>query len=381
MHATESIEFLSPGVLLTIVCLVSLVAFFIFMPAKQVLTKTNGATGANKTPSTQNGGNSSANPGGSAPNLHGTFIPSTGLLCGNSEQGYPFDNEFASGLFLATHRPTYDKALDKSGDWIYGEHYKGRKRLWEHRLQICFKKPIPRGGLRFGIELEEYVPLNKPTKKLMEGVVSMLRRVVGNDLYHSVGDNPKEVDGELERPVFAMPLWAFDQFIETPEGETPPDLADPQFCHFGHLRTADRGAFVDIMNTLDLQVGKTYTFAFWGISQFLDAVRWEVKGVVPLVPVDFNTFCGKPPVHLVLYTLNDSEQETRHLQSRKNYCFRLPFWSSKKPPSLDVIRSLVPERAEVDREDNGVKQRKSFVSKVGGAFSCCAAPHRVQREG
>ena len=33
------------------------------------------------------------------------------------------------------------------------------------------------------------------------------------DLYHSVGDDPWKTSGETERPVFTMPLWAFDSTI------------------------------------------------------------------------------------------------------------------------------------------------------------------------
>merc|ERR1712211_39824 len=81
--------------------------------------------------------------------------------------------------------------------------------------------------------------------------------------------------------------------------------------------------------------GPTYTFAFWGISQFMDQINWTMIKVIPFSSIDFNVFCGAPPVHLVLYTLREGEEgdsDTRHLQSRKSYLFQLAFWSSKCPP-------------------------------------------------
>jgi len=315
------------------------------------------------------------------PNLHGAFIPSMPWhIRGNNHRGTTFDNEFASGLILVTHRPTWDKALDKSGDWIYGAHYKGRKRLWEHRLMFRFKQEVPAGRVVFGLELEEYVPFNMATQKLIKGTVAILRSVIGSGLYDSVGDDPKTTAGEVERPVFAMPLLAFDQFIETPEGEEPPDLHDPLFSEYGRLRTTNRAEYCKMMDELDLKVGPAYTFSFYGISQFLDLVQWQVLKVVPMVPIDFNTFCGKPPVHLVVYTLSDPVNgETRHLQSRKSYYLRMPLWSSKKPPSQEVINALLPERKkEPDPEESGFKQRKGLMAKVSGAISCCMSPERVR---
>merc|ERR1712048_931480 len=155
----------------------------------------------------------------------------------------------------------------------------------------------------FGIELDDYVPLPAASKRLMGLVVAALRRVVGSDLYHSVGDDPKTTAGPQEKPVFAMPLWAFDQFIVTPEGEKAPSLTDPRFHEFGMKRADDRAAYVKEISALELKSGPTYTFSFWGISQFLDNINWEITGVVPFTKINFNQFCGRPPVHLVMYSL------------------------------------------------------------------------------
>mmetsp|Transcript_62219 Transcript_62219/g.157173 ORF Transcript_62219/g.157173 Transcript_62219/m.157173 type:complete len:382 (+) Transcript_62219:96-1241(+) len=307
------------------------------------------------------------------PNLQGTFIPSTGLVEGNTQHPAEFENDNCSGLLLALHRPTWNKALDKSCDYPYGDHFKGRKRLWEIRLQFRFKQDVQK-PMRFGIELEDYVPMNAASKKLMGLTVSALRQVAGNDLYHSPGDDPRKTPEPHEKPVFSMPLWACDQFVVTPEDEQPPDLTDPAFSEFGTKRVDDRAAFMAEMSALELRTGPTYTFAFWGISQFLDDIKWEVTKVIPFKNIDFNTFCGRPPVHVVMYTLKDSDDdERRHLQSRKDYYFRLAFWSSRKPPSQDKMRTLLPKDDSKSLESGtGAKKRKGWSQRISGMFACCA---------
>jgi len=310
-------------------------------------------------------------PGG--PKMQYAFIPSElGVLEANSERPWPFENEHCSGCFLPMHRPSHDKALDKSADWRYGHVFKGRKRIWEMRLQMNFKHDVTE-PLRFGIELEDYVPLNAATRRLMGITVAAIRSMAGDDLYHSIGDNPKQTEGELEKPVFSLPLWAFDQFIVTPEGEEPPDLTDPHFLQFGFRRTDDRPAFMKEMNEMRLKAGPTYTFAFWGISQFLDGIQWRIQKVVPFKPIDFNLFCGTPPVHIMLYTLDQNTTEKRHLQSRKRYYFRLAFWSSPKPPTVEKLRKLLP--ASVDAT-YGRALSKTMPSRGWGGdfarmFACC----------
>jgi len=280
--------------------------------------------------------------------LEGAFIPSTGLVSNNTSEPLPFENDWCSGLFLPMHRPTHDPALERSGKYPDGYHFANRKRLWEMRLQMTLKTEVPNRPWKFGIELEEYVPLSWSSRMAMSAVVGALKQALGSSrdesssIYHSPGDDPKKVQEPHEKPMFVMPLWAFDQFILTEEGEEPPKLTNPEFFTLGEHRVNNRKQFIKNMLALNMRPGPTYTFAFWGISKFLDIINWSVK--LTARNIDFNTFCGTPPVHVVLYTLKpkecyddiDSEQQpdTRHLQSRKDYLFRVAFWSSmKRPPS------------------------------------------------
>merc|ERR1712176_1084496 len=113
-----------------------------------------------------------------------------------------------------------------------------------------------------------------------------------------------------------------------------------------------------------------------GISQFTDAVNWSISGVLPM-SIDFNTFCGRPPVTVCLYTLKsglEKEGDTRHLESRKNYYFRLEFWSSKKPPTRQDIAKLFPDQEDMPQTaaSSTTRQRRSFLAP----FACCAAQGR-----
>lgn len=308
------------------------------------------------------------------PRLMGTFIPSAGLIESNLPVPTPFENQHCSGEFLPLHRPTHDKALDRSGDYPYADHFKGRKRLWEMRWTFRFKHDVT-DGMRFGIELDQYVPVNASTRWLMEMAVGLLAQTAGKELYHSPGDDPGRVLGELEKPVFTMPMFAFDQIVVTPAGEDPPSLTDPAFADLGIKRSDDRAAFIREVSNMKLKPGAVYTFAFWGISQFLDVIKWEMQKIVPFKSFDFNLMCKAPPVNLVLYTVKEEElqDDKRHLQDKKTYYFRLAFWSSMKPPPMQRLRELVPSLTNEIMAESVPKQLKGWAMLSQTMFGGCCA--------
>merc|ERR1712062_432449 len=123
-----------------------------------------------------------------------------GCPADNVTQAWPFDNLNASGTFLPLHRPTYSKEVDKSGEYPYAWHFNNRKRTWEMRIQFRFKREVKTSEMVFGIELDEFVPLDAVTDRMMKFTIGVLRHAVGNQLYHSQGDDPMKVQGEPERP-------------------------------------------------------------------------------------------------------------------------------------------------------------------------------------
>jgi len=299
------------------------------------------------------------------------------FIVADAPEAYCWENEYCSGKYLPMFRPTADPSKDKPGIYPYHAQFKGRKRLWEQRMQFKFKKtPEGDGGLRFGIQLAEYVPLGPWAVRSMKVVIAALRRVVGQDLYHSPGEPPKSGQ-ESELPTFVMPLWAFDQFIVTPEGEDPPDLHDPHFGSFGMHRVDDRKKFIEELSQLEFKPGCTYTFSCWGVSQFVDCVRWTIAKVLP-VSIDFNTFCSRPPVTVCCYSLRSgslTEADQRHLESRKQYYFRCEAWATKKAPSRQQIKDLFPMLQLEENPSNDVHKKRSWMNFK--FLACCSGPRKL----
>eukprot|EP00930_Biecheleria_cincta_P015531 TRINITY_DN12922_c0_g3_i1.p1 TRINITY_DN12922_c0_g3~~TRINITY_DN12922_c0_g3_i1.p1 ORF type:complete len:309 (+),score=52.32 TRINITY_DN12922_c0_g3_i1:216-1142(+) len=208
------------------------------------------------------------------PHEEGVMIPSHGLILGNSPEASPFRNENGHGKFLVMHRATHDRQLDKSGNYQYGSYFHGKKRLWEARVQFNFTNPPKVKDLYFGVELGAYVPMNAATKAMMATMVRTLKNVVGDQIHHSPGDNPERATGELEQPVFVMPMFAFDQYIVTPENETPPDLGDEIIPELGSKRVGRVGEFKKELNELELKVYDAIFAWLWGSPP----TRWPLQG-------------------------------------------------------------------------------------------------------
>eukprot|EP00928_Gymnodinium_smaydae_P021316 TRINITY_DN18300_c0_g2_i1.p1 TRINITY_DN18300_c0_g2~~TRINITY_DN18300_c0_g2_i1.p1 ORF type:complete len:325 (-),score=66.92 TRINITY_DN18300_c0_g2_i1:35-1009(-) len=237
------------------------------------------------------------------------------------------------------HRPTHDAQCERSKRYPFSGYLAGKKRLWELRFQVRFKQR-PAGQIFFGVELDKFVPVSGLARQAQKALVSACKGVVG-ECYHSVGDDPDRTWGELEVPMFVMPLWAFDYFHVASAGEEPPRL-DGDLSSVGMRRTDGVSNYIKAMQAAiaDISTDKVYTFSFWGISQFLDVLRWEVSGgLIPGMTIDFDKLCGAPPVFLTMYALPENEsQDKRHLRSRQRRFFRAEIWSALRPPSADRKR-------------------------------------------
>lgn len=302
------------------------------------------------------------------PHLEGVLLPPTQILFNNSADAFPFENEFCKGRCLALHRPA---EVDGEDD-LYADFFASRRRLWELRVQLEFKVPPP-GTLWIGLELDDYAFVQYSAKKLMDSAVATARKLCGMDVYHSTGDDPKKYWGELERPVCVLPLWCADQLIFTPPGETPPLLSGDDLPDCGIHRRTDKAAFSNKARR-KLQVGPTYTLCFWSCSALVDGLRWVLR--IGRTTVDLDKLCGAPPVHLVMYSLQDPadcgpEHEHqkdvtlavfngKHAQTWKTYYLRLAFWSSKNRPRGERLRRLLGKPEPVRKRD---LRKQSFLEK------------------
>jgi hypothetical protein len=273
---------------------------------------------------------------------------------------YHFETDVCKGRALHIERATWDPAHDVSEKYPFGYVFKDKSIKWEKRIQLNFTHATE-GTLRFGIELDAYAPVSVFGKIAMKAVVGALKLIVGNELYHSVGDDPESTVGEAERPVFGMPMWALDRIIETPAGEEPPSLTDPNFLTMG-MNRHDKG-FRERMENIKFRPGPTYTISFSSISSMLDIALWKISGAFRGATVDMDLFCGRPPLHVVMYALQpppaDSQWDGRHLDSRKHYIFHIAFWSSLRPPPSWRLQQLMPNAKPSKEHGDVTKQSRT----------------------
>lgn len=244
-----------------------------------------------------------------------------------------WENDLCQVKLLAMHRPTHDSEREKDGDYPFSWHLRGRKRNWELRMQLQFKV-LPKEPLFFALELSRFVEVSGVTRQVQKALVAACQ--AAGECYHSNGQDPSTLlaGREPEPPTFAMPLYAFDQFEVSRKG-TEPDLSG-DLESVGMRRSDGAKNYMAALKKAlaELTTEHVYTFCFWGVSQFLDCIRWEITGgIVPGMTVDFNRLCGSPPVYFSVYELNDSGSEKRHLKSRKRSYFRVAAWSALQPPA------------------------------------------------
>lgn len=284
----------------------------------------------------------------------------------NAPTATSFDCDSASGSMLILHRPTADKSLAASGKYPYGEHMHGRKRLWEYRWQVSFKTPV-QGQVFIGLEQDKYEPVSWAKRCVGGNVVAALRHGSGGTMYQSYGDDPAQTKGEVERPAVVFLLSIVDQLVVTPSGEMPPSLSDPSFSSFGITKANSRSGFRTAMAGLELVPGPTYTFGFWCVSQFADAIGWRAPARNLLPAVKFRDLGVFPPCYFVMYALKPrsihEQNDCRHLDSNKVYAFRSAYWSTLEPPDAARARELQHVKNPMP-----VAQEKTTGH---GFFGCC----------
>jgi len=259
-----------------------------------------------------------------------------------------FDSGICHGSWLCVHKPTFEPDRMQSGKYPLAEHFHQRKRLWEWRLQLRFRDTVSADSVRFGCEQDRYYHVGTVERYISSSVISLLRHASADNMYQTHGEDPASVQGEAERPTIAFPLWVMDQLIVTEEGEEAPRLDDPDFSTYGIIRAENRKGMQQALSGLVFQPGRTYTFGFWCIAQFVDAIGWKVpaRGVIP--EVKLNEIGTHPPIYVTMYLLRPQEQwtdvqgrrDTRHLDSRKIYIWRVSLWSSALPPPLERQKEL-----------------------------------------
>ncbi|CAE7656943.1 unnamed protein product [Symbiodinium sp. CCMP2592] len=138
-----------------------------------------------------------------------------------------------------------------------------------------------------------------------------------------------------------MPLWAFDQFVVSEVGEEPDLCGD--LANVGMRRSEGLKAYVNELEKVveNFSTDKVYTFCIWGVSQFLDCIRWEARGIIPGMTFGFSRFGLKAPLTIAIYEMPGEHPDPRHLRSRKRYYLNVAMWSALHPPEGDKLKELI----------------------------------------
>eukprot|EP00440_Ansanella_granifera_P039133 gb/GFBE01042453.1/.p1 GENE.gb/GFBE01042453.1/~~gb/GFBE01042453.1/.p1 ORF type:complete len:408 (+),score=78.47 gb/GFBE01042453.1/:1-1224(+) len=310
--------------------------------------------------------------------LRWSFLPSNGVHFANLQQTQDFENDMCSVKCVAMHRPTHEPQREETGDYPYSWHLAGRKRLWEIRIQLRFKR-VPTSKIYFGIELSDCAEASAMGRHLKAVLVRAVQSVVGADFYYTDGETPSQVgEGEeAEPPTFVMPLWAFDQFVVSEVGQEPDLTGDLEGV--GMRRTEGLKAYVRELKACieGFSTDKVYTFSIWGVSQFLDCMRWEAKGIIPGMSFPFSRFGLRPPLNIAIYEIPGIYPDKRHLVSRKRYYLSVAMWSMLEPPGADKLRELLGDHVDARKSDSSTKQRRqSPLTRAMDVFACCGGGGR-----
>lgn len=308
----------------------------------------------------------SVHPQGYQDPLRWSFLPSNGVQRANTLESTKYENDLCELKCLAMHRPTHELWREASSDYPYAWHLHGRKRLWEIRVQMRLKQ-VPSSKLYFGIELPDCEAASTTARQMKAVLIRAIQGVIG-DFYYSDGEDPAEVTPgeEVEPSTFVMPLCAFDQFVVSEVGEEPEITGD--LSNVGMRRSDGLKAYVkELQKCVEhFSKDKVYTFCIWGVSQFLDCIRWEARGIFPGMAVNFSRFGLKPPLNIAIYEMPGDHPDARHLRSRKRYYLNVAMWSTLQPPEKKKLEELIGPQ-EVAPET-----RPRHTLRSMDVFACCS---------
>lgn len=249
----------------------------------------------------------------------------------NTRTPTPIENEHFQGSFLFMHRA--DEEMSEES-FPYASYFAKKTRRWELRIQGRFRRR-PKGKLYAGMVLEDFdysLQQSWSSTILANVATPIIQSVLGQAIYFSWGDRCEDSarpDAELASMV--ADLTGFDQVITTEPGEQPPDMTG-DIDHLGYRRNGMRmEEYREVLEriTNDFNTEDVYTLCFWGISRFVDVITGALLGINPLGSLSINSFLEEWPAHMVMYFLEDAEDDDpRHLERRKSYCVDIMFWST-----------------------------------------------------
>mmetsp|Transcript_83415 Transcript_83415/g.253047 ORF Transcript_83415/g.253047 Transcript_83415/m.253047 type:complete len:557 (-) Transcript_83415:204-1874(-) len=269
----------------------------------------------------------------------------------NARRPSRIDNDHFAGSFLFMHRLPDEGPSGPTTEAPYQGHFTHRTRRWEARVQGRFRRK-PTGRLYTGCVLEDFdysIEQSWAATTLAAAVVPLLEAVVGERFYFSWGTRGEAAEEEDAEPATIVTnLAGTDQVIVTPATEPVPGI-DSDISDLGLRRNAMSGAeyrqaVQQVVEEIDTQ--STYTFCVWGCSRYIDVMSSSF--IAPaLGSVSYAGFLDEWPAHFILYSLEDDEDDPRHLERKKTYFVDVMVWSSDMHlPKLPLRYSFEDEKRQ-----------------------------------
>lgn len=257
-------------------------------------------------------------------------------------------------------------------------YFRGKKRLWELRVQITLKTSFPVSDIRLGVSPYQRQEFGRRQELLHRWLIGVVCTAL-DGLYNTPGDNPTgRASHDVELPQTSVPLCEVDQYIEHVAGQKP-SLTDSNFPQLGRKKVTNPSAFRQNLSRRTFEAGETHTFAVWGPSFALDLASWSFASLPVFSGRTFDLGNGPPPVFLALYRLKPAvDGEKRHLESRKQTFMRIAGWSSSYPPlpvRMQEMLAVSGGKASLENrslDDVALRPVRSGVTVAWASSLCCA---------
>lgn len=197
--------------------------------------------------------------------------------------------------------------------------FEGKERRFEFRLQGRLKTDADQ--IFFGAEFHEPIEITRILRSSMKIGIPLVKSLNATRgvWFHNCPEHRQLSNDDEERQHFVWPLFAADVLIQTPAGQTPPDLTESFESTPIHERKQVS------FNTAD-----TYTLCYW--SKYADFLRWSLVNMP-------SSFMNRPfedpiksqPAVLVAYRL--LHPTGGHNQQNIRYLARLVFTNTRRSHS------------------------------------------------
>ena len=250
-------------------------------------------------------------------------------------------------------------------DPFFADHFKGKKRCVEFRLQGKFLRQ-PRGPIFFGGEVSRPMSLGLvlgPLARLMLSLISSLTK----GIFHA----SFATECPDERPHICTSFFAgVDQLVISKPGDPLPDIMQP----LGETKEQRKIRQTSPEPTVD--TNNTYSFSFHDMH--FDLLKWKVVNLVK--EMDLHSFWEDQPFRFVAYDVGGTPEIHRDQDKDYFFCFQFKHIIGARPERIEWpdsdsddgqggYRSSGDEEEAVRTTSLRIRERLSSMDKVDQACS------------